>query len=148
MNPFSKFYHEVKVRLGLETVSFNSGTAPKGTLSSDGKKTFTPGTPPSKVYLPVAPIERYRKWRISHKKVRVLIVKGFNINLILILALLAFRHFCPDAAKSIQPAYDFLDGVILPVVNWFYKLGLKCAKALLEIGWVKAFIAWLGNLAA
>ena len=74
-------------------------------------------------------------------------VKFFAQPIIIIIGLLAFREPFPAAAESLTPVYAFLDTVVLPIINWAYRLALKCFNEIMSWEWFSSIINWFNNLA-
>lgn len=76
------------------------------------------------------------------------LTRGMKINLWFVLALLVVRHFVPEIAEEISAVYEFLDTVVLPIVNWLYTVSLKVVNQFIHEGWVAKLLEILRNLAA
>ena len=70
-----------------------------------------------------------------------------EIGILLPLILLVLRRVVPGIVEEIPNVYRFLDAVVIPVVEWFYKLLMKCYAWLMEQPWFKSIIDWFANLA-
>ena len=77
-----------------------------------------------------------------------LVRRGLNVSLFLVLAMLALRHVMPTLEEDIPYMYGVLDEIVLPIIEWAYKLGLKGFHELMAQPWFRAVIEFFAGLAA
>ena len=63
-----------------------------------------------------------------------------------VVVLMIIRHFVPEMEESLSGVYSFLDGCILPVVNWAFDICSKVVQELLNQQWFANFLATLKGL--
>lgn len=88
-------------------------------------------------YTPVEVVSPVRVRR--HRRIR--------FSLLLPIALLVLRHIVPEVAEEIPYVYEFLDNVVVPIIEWVYKLGMKVFTLLMEQAWFANIIEFFANLA-
>ena len=72
---------------------------------------------------------------------------GSNLLLVVVL-LFAARHFVPEVEEALPHLYQFLDGVVIPVLDWIYSISMKFINMLIEEPLVAKFLEALRSLAA
>ena len=70
-------------------------------------------------------------------------------NLLLVLVLLfAARRFIPEFEEALPHLYAFLDGVVVPIVDWIYAISMKFVSMLIADPMVAKLLEALRSLAA
>lgn len=142
MKVIIRLWHELLCLLGFETKPVTgSATVSSGlvTKSADGSEKVVK-EPTNQMTTKTTFAKKSHLWVAPR-------MKRVGVSLKLILLLLVVREFCPNAVEAIQPVYDFLDAVMLPVINWVYRIGLKVVYELLEMEFFAHIIQFLNNLA-
>ena len=159
---FSRLYHEIKVLLGYEQKCFNGRAVPPSILymDSNGKVVKNKETD-SGWWVSYEPSEA-RKAKKSAKtrelarvrsqertvtvKGRVSVSRVARLSILVPVILLALREFLPGIEEHLKYTYLFLDQVIIPIIEWFYRIVLKAYNHLMAEGWFKNAIDALNNL--
>ncbi|MBQ9280105.1 MAG: hypothetical protein IJ215_03565 [Clostridia bacterium] len=79
----------------------------------------------------------------NHNRVRNVV----RFSLLMPVLLLVLRHYLPEIEQDIPYVYQFLDRVMIPIIEWAHKLGLKAINWLTAQEWVANVIQTIANLA-
>ena len=143
----SNIRHEIRCLLGKEvkTTHFEAG---KPTIMSrncmTGKDTVIQEGSKSKTRNTYEEISKSEAVSVA-KPVNVHFRRG--LGLVMPIALLVVRHFVPEISESLPHVYALLDEIVIPIIDWSYKLCMKVLNIFVQKEWFQKIIETLANLA-
>ena len=70
------------------------------------------------------------------------------LSIVFPVALLVIRSIVPEVAEALPNTYQFLDTVIIPMIEWLYAAALNGVEALMQQEWFQEILQFLASFAA